>query len=737
MHELRYAARGLRRSPGFAAIAIVALAVGIGASTAVFSVVDLLLFRSLPYPQADRLVSFGFTGPIDSNEFNLGKSYLEWGGRQTSFASMTSMMPGGQCDLMGDSPVRIDCQHVESNFLRTLGVEPMMGRDFTADDDRPGAAKVALVGYGIWRSRFGGDAGVVGKTIEVDGAEVRVIGVLPSTFEMPQLGGADVVMPQQMNRRAALAPGSTVFLRTFARLKQGESIDEARERLLPLFAESVRTDVPPMLRGEVGLEIRSLRDRQIHDSKTASWLLFGAVLALLALGCANVTNLLLARAAKRRGEFAVRAALGASRWQLLRQMMVESSLLSAIGCGLGCAFAAALIRVFLAISPAGIIRLNQAKIDARVLLFAMAAAMVAAIFTSVPAAWERLSVDAFASARSGGAVRNRSRQMLVAAQVALSLVLLSGASLLARSLWNLEAEPLGFQPQRIVTATFALNRARYDTPAKWGPFYAELEQKLEAIPGVSGLALSDSIPPAGGFRGRPFSNIRIAGHAPLPENGGMVAFRMVTPGYFRTLGIPLIAGRDFEESERASAATPIILSATLARRMFGAENPVGAQLDLDGGAGWSPVVGVAADVKNSGLAEPIEPEYYRLRGDRGEMLGSGGVALIETSLDEATIARWIKQQVATVDRDLPVKIETMQHRVEGLSGRQRFLTALIGMFAGFGLFLAAIGLYGVLSFLVAQRTREIGVRMALGATPKNIARMMERQAGVWTISGIV
>ncbi len=735
--DLRYAVRGFGRSPLFTATAILTIALGIGASTAVFSFVDRILFRSLPYPDAARLVSVGMVVPsMDKNEFMIADGYVQFRDHQAPFSSVTSFGFINDCDLTEQNAARLSCAQVESSFLPTFGIQPILGRNFTHAEDQPGAPKVALLSYAFWQARFGGDAGVAGRVISVDGQPTRIVGVLPSDFELFNLAAFDLLTPEAINDAH---PGSGRLFRVFGRLRPGVTIGQARQALLPLF-ESQRSGMPPQFRNEMRLAIRPLRERQVGEMRLASWTLLGAVLVVLLIASANMANLMLARSASRRREWAIRSAIGAGRRRLFRQVLTESLLLAGLGAAAGCGLGWLLLRFFVSAAPHGILRLDQAALDGRVLLFAVALSMISGVFFGLAPAFDAPSAGSMAAGRTVVSGRGLLRHALIAAQIAASMVLLTGAGLLLRSFWNLERVPLGMDTQQTITAQFVLRKGTDELA-----FFHRLESRLQALPGAPVYAISDSIPPFGGYRARPYFVLNVEGRPALPEGaGGMVGWRYVTPGYFAAMGIPIVEGRGFLEQERKSAEMPIVLSQELARHLFPEGNAIGRHILRGPNGTWHTVVGVAANVVNVGLQRRPEPEYYELRknfaddtySNRAPGVGWRSASLVLRSPLRAEAAKMVRSIMTDLDPAVPLTIETLRQRADTLTVTPRFDAFLLSGFAGAGLLLAAIGIYGVIAFLVGQRTREVGVRMALGATPASVMRLFLGHAAGWTLAGL-
>jgi len=736
--DVRFALRMLVTKPAFTAVAVLTLALGIGSTSAVFSVVDRILFRSLPHPDEKQLVVFGLFAPIEPREFMLAKDYVEWRAVQTPFQSMATLTPGGaDCDLTEQNPVRLNCALVESTFLPTFGIQPILGRNFTAEEDRPHAPRVALITFGLWKSRFASDSAIVGKTVSLDGRPTTVIGVSPANFEMPTLGKVDMLLPQALDEAALQRNGPQPVLRAYARLRPGVTIAQSQAALAPLFEKSLQY-VPPQFRKEVRLSVRSLRDRQVSDAKLASWILLASVLAVLLVACTNVANLLLTRATSRQRELAVRAALGASSSRLIQQTLTESLLLGLIGGTLGCWVAYSLLQLFESIAPEGIPRLQQAGLDVRVLLFTLGVSLVSGVLFGLAPVTRKAAPELLAGKDAGQTSRGFLRQILVASQVAVSLVLLTGAGLLLQSLWRLQSVSLGMDAQSVITAQIALAQYRYPDSQRQVAFFDQLQSRLSQMPGVMAIGISDTLPPYGGVQARIYSRIEIPGKPIPPEGtGGMVAWRSVSPGYFSALGIPIVSGRSFEDQDRGSSESPIILSQTLANRLFPGEDALGKVLRLDPTEPWKTVVGISGDVRNNGLSQASDPEYYVPWKVDPDGYFRVGYVTLRTPMNPETVASWVRQETASLDPSVPVSMELMSRRVGKLSAGPRFNALLLSFFAASGLLLAAIGIYGVVGFLVTQRTREIGVRMALGASPQAIWKLVMANVAQWTAVGAV
>ena len=757
--DLRYALRMLAKHPGFTAIAILTLALGIGANTAIFSVVNAVVLRPLPYPRPDQLVLIRErTRIFDSGSVSL-PNYLDWRASQRGFSDL-ALFRRGDANLSGAASdveaERIVSARVTYNFLAVLGLSPVLGRDFGETDDVPHCKKVALISDALWKRHFGGSRGVIGQSIILDGIEREVVGVVPPNLKLPRRAQIYIPLDDLRADKDYLNRGSHPGFSALGRLKPGVTLEQATADLNNIAAELERRY--PDSNSERGVTAQVLLDSVIKDYKRGVSLLLAAVGCVLLIACANVANLQLARSLGREREMAVRAALGASRRQLAMQVFVESAILAVFGAIAGVLLALWGLDAIKAISPAGSAnftpsdptRFQEASLDFKVLAFTAAVAIGTGALVGI---WPALRISRNASltlslheggrGTSDGVQRQRLRSGLVVAQVALALLLLAGAGLTLKSFRNAQDAPLGFKPQNILVADLLLPKARYDTDEKVTRFHNQLLDRIRALPGVEAVALGSNIP----FDDNEWdSSFHPTGTPAFPPGERPEAeINNVTPDYFRLMGMPLLRGRAFTADDRANKQHSVIIDESLARRYFAGKDPIGQQIDDNESEHKNPppltIIGVVPRTRNEAPGEDNVEQYHWVQiyycadqfPTRGNML-----MLRVKSGDPRVLVPAIKRELAALDPDQAFSgISTMEDNIAKSLGSRRMMMSLLGAFATIALVLASVGLYGVMALTVTQRTREMGIRLALGAQRADVFRLVLTQGMLLVFAGLI
>jgi putative ABC transport system permease protein len=747
-HDLRYGARMLLGKPGFAVTAVLALGLGIGANTAIFSVINAALLNPLPYREPDRIVRLFATFPDAGAASNIKTisypDFLDFQSQNQVFDDV-AIIDGTSLTLTGaEEPERLRCALVSAELFPLLGARAILGRTFLAEEDRPAAASVVILSHGLWQRRFGASAEIIGKEITLTRNNYTVIGVMPPDFKMPQslVSGAptDVWLP--------VTPSSHKRSRAqhrfeaYARLKPGTSIEQAQSQM-DAVAASLEQQYPDTNKDK-GVKLTRLGELVVRDSRTVLFVLLGAVGFVLLIACANVANLILARTMSRNKEIAIRLALGAGRGHIIQQLLTESLILALAGGAVGLLIALWGADAFVALGPEGIPRLDEVGIDLGVFGFTAGLSLLTGVVFGLVPALQASKTDLLASIKEGGVTASagagsrRLRHLLVTSEVALSLVLLIGAGLLIKSFWRLQHIDPGVDVDNLLTLQLSLPQSEYAKEEQTRSFYQQLVERVKTIPGVQSAGAVNILPLGGGFSCDSFKR---DDQPAQPGQEPCAEYRSITPDYFRTMGVSLVEGRQFAERDNQDGAQVAIINETFARQFFPDVNPIGMRVTPDTGKAVSrEIVGVVEDVKHFGLDKEAAPELYIPHAQ--DPWPRSMTVVLRASSDAAGLITAVRAEVWAINKDLPVlNVRTMEQLFANSVGESRFRTLLISVFAAVAMLLSALGIYGVMAYSVAERTHEIGIRLALGARPSDIFRMVVGQgmalAGAGLVIGIV